>query len=129
MLQLCNYKTEYLVASRVQLFDYFVKLFRWSEVLKKCLNMSLDVGLLEAITVLLSLDVFLHHIFTFQTLLLPVKLEVNVASNCGDWKFRASQFHNFTLDVNILNTFKVRVLFKVLCNNFVGKLCKSLNLI
>jgi hypothetical protein len=83
VLQLCNDKAENLVASRLQLLYNLCHSVLGFEVLEKRLDMRFNIGLLKAVSVLLSLYVFVGHLVTTEALLLPVELKVNVTSDCG----------------------------------------------
>ena len=91
--------------------------------------MSFNVSLLKAVAVLLTFDVLLDHVLTLEALLLPIEFKVDITSNSRDWKLGASQFHNFTLDVNILYSFEFWILFKVFCDDFISQLSQTLDFI
>ena len=80
MLKLGDCQTEYLVTDSVKDFADFVLTSLRFEVVKKVLNIDFNVGLFEAVTVFFFFNIF--HAGIFQTLLFPVKFEVNVASCC-----------------------------------------------
>ena len=91
--------------------------------------MRLDVGLLEAVTMLLPLDVHVFHLRALQALLLPVEFKIDVPSDRGDWEVLFSQFHNFLLDVFIFDTLKLRVEREILGDLLVCKFGQGFNLI
>jgi len=91
--------------------------------------MRFNVSLLEAITMLLPLDVFTFHVFALQALILPVKLEVDVASDRCDRQILTSQFHNFLLDLLVFNALQIGVHLKVLGHDLVSQLRQRLDLI
>ena len=103
VLQLSNDETEDLVACSVQFLADLRGVSRWLEVLQERLNICLDVSLLETITMLLSFDVLVFHLVTLQAFLLPVELKIDVSCNGRNVQILISQFHNFTLDVLVLN--------------------------
>jgi len=98
VLQLSDNQAEHLVSGGVQLAGDFCGAARRSIVLKQSLDVRFNVSLLETVSMLFALDVLILHIFALQALLLPIELEVDVASDSCDRQFLISQFHNFTLD-------------------------------
>ena len=98
VLQLSDNQAEHLVSGGVQLAGDFRGAARRSIVLKQRLDVRFNVSLLETVSMLFALDVLILHLFALQALLLPIELEVDVASDSCDRQFLISQFHNFTLD-------------------------------
>jgi hypothetical protein len=86
-------------------------------------------GLLEAVSMLLSLYVFISHFLVFETLLLPIKLKVDVSGNSGHRQIPVSQFHYFAQDVFVTNSSQLRVLLEISCNHFISELCQSFNFV
>ena len=86
--------------------------------------MRFNIGLLETVSVLLSLYIFVSHFVIFKAFLLPVELKVDVSSNCSHRQISVSQFHYFSKDVFVTNSCQLRVHLEVRCNYFVGELCK-----
>ena len=84
------------------------------------MDVGLYVRLLEAIAVLLSLDVLVFHFVAFQALLLPVELKVDVASCLCDRQFLIGQFHYFTLDVLVRDIGQLWIEMEVLSHNFIS---------
>ena len=91
--------------------------------------MRFNVRLLETVSMLLSLDIMFLEFGSLKALFLPVELKVNVSCNSGNWEVFVSQFHNFSLNVFVFNTFKIWIKAEIIGNFFVCKLCQSLNLI
>lgn len=91
--------------------------------------MRFNIGLLETVSVLLSLYVFVGHLIAVKALLLPVELKVDVASNGSHRQISVSQFHYFAQDVFVTNSRQCRVHLEVRCNHFIGELCKCFNLV
>ena len=60
---------------------------------------------------------------------MPVELKVDVSGDSRDWQVLISQFHNFTLNVRISDTFQVGVQLEVSGHFLVSKLRQRLNLI
>lgn len=78
MLQLRNDEAEDFVAGLLKLLDHFtLRIFRLV-VLQHALDMRFDVGLLETVSVLLSLDVLALHLLA-HALFLPIELKVDIA--------------------------------------------------
>jgi len=79
-----------------------------------------NIGLLEAVSMLLSFYIFISHFVIFKALLLPVKLKVDVSSNYSHRQISVSQFHYFSKNVLVTNPCQLRVHLEVSCNYFVG---------
>ena len=73
-LQLRDDQTEDLVSGRVKLLLHLLEVGGFAIRLQQGLDVSLDVRLLETVTVFLTFDVLVGHLITLQALLLPVEL-------------------------------------------------------
>ena len=84
VLQLRDDQAEDFVASSVQFLDHLRGVPRRFEFLEQVLNVCLDIRLFETVSVLLSFNVLVFHFITFQALLLPIELKIDVASGLGN---------------------------------------------
>ena len=129
ILQLRDDETEDFVASGLKLFLDLFHVAASFEVLKQVLNMRFYVCLLEAIAVLLTLDVLSFHVFALQALLLPVELKFDIARYSSYGQVFLSQFHNFAFDLFIFDAFELRVFREVCSNDLVSEHCQRLDFI
>ena len=129
MLHLSYNQTEDFISSRIELLFHLFKVVWLAKVFEKCLDVSLNICLLKAIAVMLSLYVFVGHFFTVKTFLLPKELKFDVSGHISDWQFLKSQLYNFTLNVWISHALQLRVQIEVRDQFFVRELHQRLNLI